>query len=345
MAKRADKKALGDLAGVAKEDDQQLDVSVRPKTFADYVGQDGIISNLRVFVAAAKLRGTALDHLLFCGPPGLGKTTLAIVIAQELGVDLVTTSGPAISRKGDLAGILTNLKERDVFFIDEMHRLPSIVEENLYPAMEDYHFDYMIGEGPSARNLRLALPKFTLIGATTRSALLSSPMRDRFGYVASLEFYPPVDLACIVRRSSRILNVSLDEDAALEIACRSRGTPRIANRLLRRLRDFADVWGYTNITQKVARDALVQLGIDSVGLDRMDYRILKTLRDQFHGGPVGIESIAACLLEERETLEDVYEPYLLQEGFLQRTARGRLITDKALKHLNGYDSLSLKGVK
>lgn len=327
------KKPLGDLAGEAHDEDRQLDVSVRPKTFADYVGQTSLINNLKVFVSAASARNGALDHLLFCGPPGLGKTTLALVIAQELGVDLVSTSGPAISRKGDLAGILTNLKERDVFFIDEIHRLPSIVEENLYPAMEDYHFDYIVGEGPSARNLRLDLPKFTLIGATTRAALLSSPMRDRFGFAANLEFYPPADLAQIVLRSARILNVRLEADAAMEIACRSRGTPRITNRLLRRLRDFAEVWGTSAITKAIAKDALVQLGIDDLGLDRMDQRILRIIDEQFHGGPVGVEAIAACLLEDRETIEDVYEPYLLQEGLLVRTSRGRALTIKARKHL------------
>lgn len=332
-------KALGDLSGEIKEDDQLIEVSVRPKRFSDYVGQTDLINNLKVFVSAAKARATALDHLLFCGPPGLGKTTLAAVIAHELDVELVNTSGPSISRKGDLAGILTNLKERDVLFIDEIHRLPSVVEENLYPAMEDYHFDYMVGEGPSARNLRLQLPKFTLIGATTRSALLSSPMRDRFGFMANLEFYPPEDLAKIAIRSAHILGASLETSASIEIACRSRGTPRIVNRLLRRLRDFAEVEGDGVITLALAKKALTKLNIDNLGLDRMDYRILQVIRDQFNGGPVGIESIAACLLEERETIEDVYEPYLLQEGLLQRTSRGRIITAKALKHLKSREAI------
>lgn len=328
---------LGDLASEMKAEDQSIECSVRPRHFNEYVGQADLINNLKVFVEAAKARKSALDHILFCGPPGLGKTTLASVIAHELDVELVNASGPSISRKGDLAGILTNLKERDVLFIDEIHRLPSVVEENLYPAMEDYHFDYMVGDGPSARSLRLQLPKFTLIGATTRSALLSSPMRDRFGFMANLEFYPPEDLSKIVMRSSNILGVSLEANAAMELACRSRGTPRIVNRLLRRLRDFAEVEGNGVITVALARRALAKLNIDQLGLDRMDYRILQVIKDQFSGGPVGIESIAACLLEERETIEDVYEPYLLQEGLLQRTSRGRIITKKALKHLDERD--------
>jgi Holliday junction DNA helicase, RuvB subunit len=321
------------LSGDATPEDISLERSLRPQCFAEYVGQCKITDNLKVFVEAARKREEALDHVLFCGPPGLGKTTLATVIARELEVDIVTTSGPAIERKGDLAGILTNLKKRDVLFIDEIHRLPSVVEEILYPAMEDFHFDYMVGEGPSARNLRLQLPQFTLVGATTRTALLSSPMRDRFGVICRLEFYPADELAQILRRSARILKVAVAEDAAVEIARRSRGTPRIANRLLRRLRDFAEVLGDGRVTLALARDALARLEVDGLGLDRMDHRILRVIIEKFDGGPVGVDAIAASLSEERETLEDVYEPFLLQEGLLQRTPRGRVATRQAYEHL------------
>jgi Holliday junction DNA helicase RuvB len=307
--------------------------ALRPRVFSEYVGQAKITDNLKVFVEAAKQREEALDHVLFCGPPGLGKTTLAHVITNELDVSLVSTSGPAIERKGDLAGILTNLKPRDVLFIDEVHRLPRVVEENLYPAMEDFRFDYIVGEGPSARNLKLKLAPFTLVGATTRTALLSSPMRDRFGVVCRLEFYPPEELGQILERSAHILHVQLDREGAVEIARRSRGTPRVANRLLRRVRDFAQVLGDGRVTAEVAREALTRLEVDDLGLDRMDHLILKVIIERFGGGPVGVEAIAASVSEEKDTIEEVYEPYLLQEGLINRTARGRTATSRAFKHL------------
>jgi Holliday junction DNA helicase RuvB len=317
----------------ATEEDISAERTLRPQVFSEYVGQTKITDNLKVFVEAAKQREEALDHVLFCGPPGLGKTTLAHVIANELGVGLAGTSGPAVERKGDLAGILTNLKPRDVLFIDEVHRLPHVVEENLYPAMEDFRFDYIVGEGPSARNLKLKLSPFTLVGATTRTALLSSPMRDRFGVVCRLEFYPPEDLGRILERSARILHVQLDREGAVEIARRSRGTPRVANRLLRRVRDFAQVLGDGRVTAEVAREALTRLEVDDLGLDRMDHLILKTIMERFGGGPVGVEAIAASVSEERDTIEEVYEPYLLQEGLINRTARGRTATARAYEHL------------
>jgi Holliday junction DNA helicase RuvB len=320
------------LSSSATADEISFEVSIRPKVFKDYVGQKNLIDNLKIFVDAAKGRNEPLDHVLFCGPPGLGKTTLAHVIASEMDVELITTSGPAIERKGDLAGILTNLKEGDVFFIDEIHRLPRIVEENLYPAMEDFQFDYIVGEGPAARNLKLKLPRFTLVGATTRTALLSSPMRDRFGVINRLEFYNSDELAQIVRRSASILDIVVDKEGSLEIARRSRGTPRVANRLLRRVRDFAQVLADGTITLDLAREALSRLDVDELGLDRMDHRILKTIIDNFRGGPVGIDAISASVSEERETIEDVYEPYLLKEGMIQRTSRGRLATQKAYEH-------------
>jgi Holliday junction DNA helicase RuvB len=307
--------------------------ALRPRVFSEYVGQAKITDNLKVFVEAAKQREEALDHVLFCGPPGLGKTTLAHVITNELDVSLVSTSGPAIERKGDLAGILTNLKPRDVLFIDEVHRLPRVVEENLYPAMEDFRFDYIVGEGPSARNLKLKLAPFTLVGATTRTALLSSPMRNRFGVVCRLEFYPPEELGQILERSAHILHVQLDREGAVEIARRSRGTPRVANRLLRRVRDFAQVLGDGRVTAEVAREALTRLEVDDLGLDRMDHLILKVIIERFGGGPVGVEAIAASVSEEKDTIEEVYEPYLLQEGLINRTARGRTATSRAFKHL------------
>ncbi|RME27179.1 MAG: Holliday junction branch migration DNA helicase RuvB [Deltaproteobacteria bacterium] len=320
-------------------EDGSLERALRPTTFEEYVGQTETTANLKVFVQAARQRGEALDHVLFCGPPGLGKTTLAQVIANEMGVGFVVSSGPAIERKGDLAGILSNLKERDVLFIDEIHRLPRVVEENLYPSMEDFHFDYVVGDGPSARNLRLRLPQFTLIGATTRTALLSSPLRDRFGVVCRLDFYPPEDLAKILARSASILEVELLPDGAMEIARRSRGTPRIANRLLRRVRDFAQVLGDGRITIDVAKEALAKLGVDELGLDAMDHKILRAIIEHFDGGPVGVEAIAATVAEERETIEDVYEPFLLQVGLLQRTPRGRVATEKAYRHL-GFSKYS-----
>jgi Holliday junction DNA helicase RuvB len=327
------KKSGRTVSAKATGDDIKVESTLRPRFFSEYVGQTKITDNLKVFVEAAKQREEALDHVLFCGPPGLGKTTLAHVIANELEVNLVSTSGPAVERKGDLAGILTNLKPRDVLFIDEVHRLPRVVEENLYPAMEDFRFDYIVGEGPSARNLKLKLAPFTLIGATTRTALLSSPMRDRFGVVCRLEFYPPEELGQILERSARILEVQLDSAGAIEIARRSRGTPRVANRLLRRVRDFAQVLGDGTVTAEVAREALTRLEVDDLGLDRMDHLILRTIIERFGGGPVGVEAIAASISEEKDTLEEVYEPFLLQEGLINRTARGRTATARAFKHL------------
>ena len=332
------------LEGDASTEDLQLEQSLRPKSFEEYVGQDEIVSNLKVFVQAAKQRVEPLDHVLFCGPPGLGKTTLAHVIARALGVEIASTSGPAIERKGDLAGILTNLKAGGVLFIDEIHRLPTVVEENLYPAMEEYRFDYVVGEGPSARNLKLKLPPFTLVGATTRTALLSSPMRDRFGVICRLEFYSPADLGQIVQRSASILDVELTADAAQEIARRSRGTPRVANRLLRRIRDCAQVLGDGRISRDLADEALGRLQVDGLGLDRMDHRILQTIVEKFDGGPVGLDTIAASLSEDSVTVEDVYEPYLLQEGLIQRTPRGRVATRKAFEHLGIVPSGSQKGL-
>ena len=333
MSEDKTRKSGRTVSAKATVDDIKVESTLRPRDFSEYVGQTKITDNLKVFVEAAKQREEALDHVLFCGPPGLGKTTLAHVIANELDVGLVSTSGPAVERKGDLAGILTNLKPRDVLFIDEVHRLPRVVEENLYPAMEDFRFDYIVGEGPSARNLKLKLAPFTLIGATTRTALLSSPMRDRFGVVCRLEFYPPEELGQILERSAHILQVQLDFAGAVEIARRSRGTPRVANRLLRRVRDFAQVLGDGTVTAEVAREALTRLEVDDLGLDRMDHLILRTIIERFGGGPVGVEAIAASISEEKDTLEEVYEPFLLQEGLINRTARGRTATARAFKHL------------
>lgn len=315
-------------------DDAHFDRSLRPKTFDDYVGQPSLIENLRVFVAAAKRRTEALDHVLFCGPPGLGKTSLAHVIARELGSELHVTSGPAIERKGDLAGILTNLQKGDVLFIDEIHRLNPAIEENLYPAMEDFQFDLVIGEGPGARNLKLPLQPFTLVGATTRTGLLTGPLRDRFGIVARLEYYSDAELSNIVRRSADILEVRLDPNGADEIARRSRGTPRIANRLLRRVRDFAEIEGDGVVTRDIADRALSRLEVDARGLDPMDRRILRTICEKFGGGPVGLDTIASVVGEQSDTVEDVYEPFLLQEGFLHRTPRGRVATPRAFEHLD-----------
>ena len=317
----------------ADEEDDSLEGSLRPKNLDEYIGQTRLKENLRVFMEAARKRGEALDHVLFCGPPGLGKTTLAYIIAQELEVCIHVTSGPSIERKGDLAGILSNLGERDVLFIDEIHRLNAAVEENLYPAMEDYMFDIIIGEGPHARNMKLPLKPFTLVGATTRTGLLTSPLRDRFGVVARLDFYSGEELAQIVRRSARILQVPIDEEAALEIARRSRGTPRVANRLLRRARDFADVDGKGKVTLDIASHALERLDVDERGLDRLDRLYVMALVEKFDGGPVGIETLAAALSEQKDTLEDVCEPYLIQEGFIQRTPRGRVATRLSYSHL------------
>ncbi|MCC6810117.1 MAG: Holliday junction branch migration DNA helicase RuvB [Deltaproteobacteria bacterium] len=319
------------VAGDAQPSD--FDVTLRPQRFDDYVGQRQTIDNLRVFVEAARRRGDALDHILFCGPPGLGKTTLAHIVANELGVNLQITSGPALEKKGDLAGLLSNLKERDVLFIDEIHRLQPVIEENLYPAMEDFQFDLIIGEGPHARNMKLPLPRFTLIGATTRTGLLTSPLRDRFGFLARLDYYSAEDLFFIVTRSSRILGIPLETGGAREIAARSRGTPRIANRLLRRLRDFAEIEGDGRITEALAKASLERLQVDARGFDEMDRRLLLYIIEKFAGGPVGIETLAAALGEERDTLEDVYEPFLIQEGYLARTSRGRIALPQAYKHL------------
>ncbi|HBO84291.1 MAG: Holliday junction DNA helicase RuvB [Deltaproteobacteria bacterium GWC2_42_11] len=321
------------IAPIVLEDEKVFDATLRPKFLQDYVGQSVIKENLKVFIDAAKGRSEALDHVLFYGPPGLGKTTLAYIIANELNVNVKATSGPVIERAGDLAAILTNLEEHDVLFIDEIHRLSSVVEEILYPAMEDYHIDIIIGQGPSARSIKLDIPKFTLIGATTRAGLLTSPLRDRFGIISRLDFYSPPELKTIITRSAGILNIEMDKDGAIEIAKRSRGTPRIANRLLKRVRDFAQVKADGVITRDVADEALKCLEIDKKGFDKMDRQILLVIIDKFNGGPVGIESLSASLHEEKDALEDVYEPFLLQEGFIQRTSRGRIATKAAYEHL------------
>jgi Holliday junction DNA helicase RuvB len=315
------------------EDDVQYEITLRPRFLNEYAGQDRLKENLRVFIEAAKGRAEALDHVLFCGPPGLGKTTLAYIISHELGVNIKASSGPVIERAGDLAALLTNLNERDVFFIDEVHRLNRVVEEVLYPAMEDYQLDIIIGQGPGARSIKLDLPKFTLVGATTRAGLLTSPLRDRFGVVFRLDFYSPEDLQQITLRSARILNIKVEEDGAWEIAKRSRGTPRVANRLLRRIRDFAQVKWDGVITRGVADEALEMMEIDKRGLDKMDKSILLTIMDKFDGGPVGIDTLSISLNEEKDTIEDVYEPFLIQIGYLSRTPRGRVATRLAYEHL------------
>ncbi len=314
------------------DDDVQLDRSLRPVRFEDFVGQDRIKENLRVFIDAAKGRGEALDHVLFCGPPGLGKTTLANIIAHELGVNIRSTSGPVLERAGDLAAILTNLQERDVLFIDEIHRLNRVVEEILYPAMEDFQLDIIIGQGPGARSIKLDLPNFTLVGATTRTGLLTSPLRDRFGVIDRLAFYSPDELTTIVQRSAGLMRTKIDAAAASEIARRSRGTPRIVNRLLRRVRDFAQVEGDGGITKELVESSMTRLQVDEKGLDHMDRRLLLTIIEKFEGGPVGLDTLAAALSEEKDTLEDVYEPFLIQEGFLDRTPRGRQATRHAYEY-------------
>ncbi|MCX8231642.1 MAG: Holliday junction branch migration DNA helicase RuvB [Alphaproteobacteria bacterium] len=310
-----------------------LGPGIRPLSLDDFVGQRQVCTNLRVFVEAARARSEALDHVLLVGPPGLGKTTLAQIVARELGVSFRATAGPVIARSGDLAALLTNLQPHDVLFIDEIHRLSPAVEEILYPAMEDFHLDLIIGEGPAARSVRIDLPPFTLVGATTRSGLLTTPLRERFGIPMRLNFYDTEDLVLIVSRGARILNVPLTEDGALEIARRSRGTPRIAGRLLRRVRDFAAVAGHAEISRDIASDALSRLEVDQRGLDAMDRRYLSCIAESFGGGPVGIETMAAALSEPRDALEEIIEPFLIQEGFLQRTPRGRQLTAAAFAHL------------
>ncbi len=320
------------IAPLKTDDDASVETTLRPRALDDYVGQEKAKGNLRLFIDAARGRDEALDHVLLYGPPGLGKTTLANIIACEMGVNIKSTSGPVIERPGDLAAILTNLEAHDVLFIDEIHRLSHVVEEILYPAMEDFQLDIIIGQGPSARTIKLDLPRFTLVGATTRAGLLSSPLRDRFGVISRLEFYTPEELAFIVTRSAHILGMAIDADGAKELALRSRGTPRIANRLLRRVRDFAQVRADGFITRAVVQDALKLLEIDAQGFDQMDRLILLTIIDKFGGGPVGLDTIAAAISEERDTIEDVYEPFLIQNGFLNRTPRGRVATPAAYLH-------------
>jgi Holliday junction DNA helicase RuvB len=314
------------------DDERSIENVLRPQTLDEYIGQDKMKESLRICIEAAKQRGEALDHAIFYGPPGLGKTTIAHIIAKEMRAALRSTSGLVLAHAGDVAAILTNLQEHDVLFIDEIHRLPASVEEALYPAMEDYQLDLVIGQGPSTRTVKLDLPRFTLIGATTRAGALTSPLRDRFGLVYRLEFYSPTELEAIVTRSAGVLGVEIDRAGAAEIASRARGTPRIVNRLIKRIRDFAQIKADGRITQQVAQEALLWLGIDSAGFDDMDRKILLTIIEKFNGGPVGIESLAAAVQEDKGTLEDVYEPYLIQAGFLERTGRGRQATRSAFDH-------------
>ncbi len=314
------------------DEERNIETVLRPQTLEEYVGQERMKESLRICIEAAKQRNEALDHTIFYGPPGLGKTTIAHIIAREMGASLRSTSGLVLAHAGDLAAILTNLQEHDVLFIDEIHRLPASVEEALYPAMEDYQLDLVIGQGPAARTVKLDLPRFTLVGATTRAGALTSPLRDRFGLVHRLEFYSPAELETIVTRSARVLGISITSEGAREIAGRARGTPRIVNRLIKRVRDYAQVKASGQITQTVAEDALAWLGVDTAGFDEMDRQILLTIIDKFAGGPVGVESLAAAVHEDKGTLEDVHEPYLIQAGFLERTGRGRQATKLAFDH-------------
>ncbi|MFH2069876.1 MAG: Holliday junction branch migration DNA helicase RuvB [Elusimicrobiota bacterium] len=322
------------ITEAVSDDETKLETSLRPRMLTEFVGQEKLKSNLKVFVEAARRRKEPLDHCLFNSPPGLGKTTLAHIIAREMGVNLRSTTGPVLERVGDLAAILSGLSEGDVFFIDEIHRLSHVIEEALYPVMEEFALDIIIGQGPSAKTIKLNIPKFTLIGATTRAGLLTSPMRDRFGIVEHLNYYSTEELRIIVLRSSRILKVEITDDAALDVAARSRGTPRIANRLLRRLRDFAEITPGRKVTHDVVESGMSALGIDDKGLDEMDRKVLLAIIDKFSGGPVGLDTLSVAVSEEIETLSDVYEPYLIQAGFLARTPRGRVTTPHAYKHLN-----------
>ena len=321
-----------DIVSSHKSTEDDVDISLRPSSFEDFTGQDKIVENLKVFIAAARKRGEALDHVLLTGPPGLGKTTLSHIIAHEMGSEIKCTSGPVLEKPGDLAGLLTTLKEGDILFIDEIHRLSAVVEEYLYSAMEDYHLDIMIESGPAARSIQISIPKFTLVGATTRAGLLTAPLRSRFGVVSRLDYYNHKDLYHVIIRSANLLHVPIDEEGATEIARRARGTPRIANRLLRRTRDFAEIKGKGNITKEIAQIALQALEVDEYGLDEMDKRILLAIIDKFNGGPVGVSTLAVAVGEEPGTLEEVYEPFLIQQGFLQRTPRGREATELCFRH-------------
>ncbi len=337
------KKEIRSEATSSRIVDDEQDIGLRPSSFDEFTGQTKIVDNLKVFIAAARNRGEALDHVLLTGPPGLGKTTLSYIIAREMGANIKATSGPVLEKPGDLAGLLTNLEESDILFIDEIHRLSPIVEEYLYSAMEDFRLDIMIDSGPSARSIQLTVPRFTLVGATTRAGLLTAPLRSRFGVVSRLDYYEPAELFVVVKRSAGLLGVSLDDEGGMEIARRSRGTPRIANRLLRRTRDFAEIKGRGIITRDIAQMALQSLEVDEFGLDEMDKRILLTIIEKFNGGPVGVGTVAVAVGEESGTIEEVYEPFLIQQGFIHRTPRGREATELAYRHFgfsrNKADSL------